>query len=72
MDTLRIELHIVEPVVEKKKSWLYDYGYELGRKCAKKDTKNCTKVDVIHLFKDWTKDYSDLESPTVFRKERKC
>jgi hypothetical protein len=69
MDTLRIELHIVEPVVEKKKSWLYDYGYALGKEFAEKKKP---KLDLKPLFRDWTKDYSDLETPTVFRKERKC
>jgi hypothetical protein len=73
METIRIELHIPQPIEpEKKKSWLYNYFYELGKAYAKSN-KPSDPYKIKPLFKtDWNRDYSDLDTPTVFRKEKRC
>jgi hypothetical protein len=68
MKTIHLQIQLLAPVEpEKPKSFWYQLGYEYGQTFRKqKKPKN-----IEPLFKDWSKDYSDLEKPTVLRK-RKC
>jgi hypothetical protein len=67
MKTIHLQIQLVNPPEpEKPKSFWYQLGYEYGKVFAPK-----VQPKVTNLFKDWSKDYSDLEKPTVLRK-RKC
>ena len=69
MQTINLQISLVPTTPEPKQvSKSYKLGYELGQIFRQHQTKQ--KVEKI-LDKDWTKDYSDLDYPTVFRKERK-
>jgi predicted hydrocarbon binding protein len=67
MKTIHLQIQLLAPVEpEKPKSFWYKLGYEYGKVFAKpKKTKS-----IDNLFKDWSKDYSDLEKPAVLRKRK--
>lgn len=69
MQTINLQINLVPATQEVKPvSKSYKLGFELGeiyRQHMRKKT-----VEKL-LQKDWSKDYSDLDYPTVFRKERK-
>lgn len=67
MKTIHLQIQLLAPVEpEKPKSFWYQLGHEYGKVFAPK-----VQPKIENLFKDWSKDYSDLEKPTVLRK-RKC
>lgn len=69
MQTINLQISLVPTTQEVKPvAKSYKLGYELGQIFRQHKTKKT--VEKI-LDKDWTKDYSDLDYPTVFRKERK-
>jgi hypothetical protein len=69
MQTINLQISLVPtaPAV-KQVSKSYKLGYELGEIFRQHQRKK--KVEKL-LQKDWSKDYSDLDYPTVFRRERK-
>ena len=68
MKTIHLQIQLLNPPEpEKPKSFWYQLGYEYGKAFRKQPEQK----SIENLFKDWTKDYSDLEKPTVLRK-RKC
>jgi hypothetical protein len=69
MQTINLQISLVPtaPAV-KQVSKSYKLGYELGE-IFRQHQRN-KKVEKL-LQKDWNKDYSDLDYPTVFRRERK-
>jgi hypothetical protein len=67
MKTIHLQIQLLAPVEpEKPKSFWYKLGYEYGKAFSKKPKQK----SIDHLFKDWTKDYSDLKKPTVLRKNK--
>lgn len=69
MQTIDLQISLIPTAsAPKQVSKSYKLGYELGQIFRQHKTKKT--VEKI-LDKDWTKDYSDLDYPTVFRKERK-
>lgn len=69
MQTINLQISLVPtaPAV-KEVSKSYKLGYELGEIFKQHQRKK--KIEKL-LQKDWGKDYSDLDYPTVFRRERK-
>jgi len=69
MQTINLQISLVPtaPAV-KQVSKSYKLGYELGEIFRQHQRKK--KVEKL-LQKDWSKDYSDLDYPTVLRRERK-
>lgn len=69
MQTINLQISLVPtaPAV-KQVSKSYKLGYELGEIFRQHQRKK--KVEKL-LQKNWSKDYSDLDYPTVFRRERK-
>lgn len=66
MRTIHLQIQLIQPIEpEKPKSFWYQMGYALGKEFAVKQ-----KPKTTNLFNDWTKDYSDLEKPTVLRKRK--
>jgi hypothetical protein len=69
MQTINLQISIVPTApAPKTVSKSYKLGYELGEIFRQHQRKK--KVEKL-LQKDWSKDYSDLDYPTVFRRERK-
>lgn len=69
MQTINLQINLVPSTQEVKPvAKSYILGYELGQVFRQHQNKKIVKKI---LDKDWTKDYSDLDYPTVFRKERK-
>lgn len=69
MQTINLQINIEEGKPEPvKPAKSYAFGYELGKLFRQQKIEK--KVATL-LQKDWNKDYSDLDYPTVFRKERK-
>lgn len=69
MQTINLQISLVPAApAPKQVSKSYKLGYELGQVFKQHQRKKT--VEKL-LQKDWNKDYSDLDYPTVFRKERK-
>ena len=73
MKTIHLQIQLVPAVdLEKPKTIWYYLGYAVAQAYkishASRNLKK-SKVEVSDLFKDWNKDYSDLEKPAVFRKK---
>ena len=73
METIHLQITLIPPKEpEKPKSSWYKLGYGLAQVCkSMKGYEELKSPSVgINDLKDWSKDYSDLETPAVIRKER--
>lgn len=71
MQTINLQISLVPTApAAKEKPKSYQIGYDLGKIFGDhKNKKIAQKVEKILDIK-WSKDYSEFEHPTVFRKEK--
>lgn len=74
MKTIHLQIQLttlIEP--EKPKTAWYKLGYGLAqiyRVMKSYEEVKSPAVDINQSIKNWSKDYSDLDTPAVIRKER--
>jgi hypothetical protein len=74
METINLKISLIPKEVNPIKPIKSEptLGYELGYGIGQMFKKKPKVVKELNLFKtDWCKDYSDLNLPTVIRRERK-